>query len=717
MNNDPLGFGGFQTFNQPQQQTPKPNKHNLLVDSLPTIGGIVGGIGGGALGGLLGGGVGAVPGAAALGAGGSALGQTLENILTGDNIGKDVAKEAVLGGIFSAGPLKLLKFGAAVPAALTGGGELAGGLTKGLVENGAKIAAEDAAGQVAGQAADNAGKQVLKTSLAGRLTDAGNKALASQYGTIGKNVARATDPLGTIGKLADMGILKPTDAERISRAITGSDGILTQQVANAIGKAGNVAVDAIPSITQDAITQNMLHGLPEADALTKLVDANLATIQKAGGTPDSVMGAIRNLESQASQKIGTYGNYHMATATDKQVANALRDVTDGLKNQLYEAAGANKNVANVLTPELRDQLLKLHPDNQQWQNFVDNTVMKAKNIGDLRSAQSPFVNIQKIIHEADLNNMTFGGRVANHFGGPGGLPGKALDMAAGVVKNPASRIVGSNLRDIGTGEALQQAPKGLNGLAANLGIVNMLASGLAPSQGSGGLEGAVTGDQAVGPNSQPQSANPSMTNTTTMANPNIPGQYQQTSQMSNSPYTQEGLVADIQRDPKNAEKYIAYYNELDKIFNPQGGANAPFSKPSAQVYSQGIAGLQSIQQLQNLLGQHPDVVNKSASIPGQDLPFGIGSHISGALGTSQYRAISNNILNSIARINTGANMPQDERVFYEQTYLPQPGDSADTVKQKIANLYSFFNPIVSYNGSDSSAGSSDLTSALTGGAY
>ena len=136
-----------------------------------------------------------------------------------------------------------------------------------------------------------------------------------------------------------------------------------------------------------------------------------------------------------------------------------------------------------------------------------------------------------------------------------------------------------------------------------------------------------------------------------------------------------------------------------------------YSKPSASQYSQGVSGLESVAQLQQMLQQDPGVVTKNIT-PGQNLPMGIGSAISNAAGTAQYRALSHNILNSIARINTGANMPVEEEAFYRNTYLPQPGDSPKVINTKMQSLQSFFQPIVQYPGGTGSVDPQDLLSAL-----
>ena len=182
-----------------------------------------------------------------------------------------------------------------------------------------------------------------------------------------------------------------------------------------------------------------------------------------------------------------------------------------------------------------------------------------------------------------------------------------------------------------------------------------------------------------------------------------------------SPYTKANLLADIQRDPANSQNYIQYYAQLEEIFNPQvasKGADMPYSRPTAAQYSQGLAGLQSVDTLESLFAENPGLAGKNA-IPGQRIP-GIGGLVSKAAGTSTYRGAANSILNSVARINTGANMPESERVFYEQTYLPQPGDDPQTVQYKMLNLRQFFQPIVSYQG----GGGNSIEDAVTmQGAY
>lgn len=605
-----MGYGGGLPFGPqaamaappPQVQPNGKKKKSFLVDNISTVGGIVGGIGGGALGAIGGAGIGAVPGAAIGGAAGSALGETLENILTGESLGKNVAKEAALGGVFSAGPVKLVKLGLGIPGAVAArnGGQLGAAGVKSLVGGTGKEIAEEG------------GEQMLKTGFTGRLTSMGNEALKSQYGTIGKNIGRATDPGPTIGKLADIGIIKPQDAERVSHAITGADGILTKQVAKAIGAAGNVPLDTLPSVLDDAVRKNGLLGVSKGKGLTNQVNAYLEGIKASGGTPESVMSAVRSMEGQAADLLGKGGNYHLATATDKQMAKALRQVTDELKDQLYNAAGANKNIAGVLTPELREQLLQLRPKSNEWARFVNQEVMTAKNVGDLRKVQEPFVKIGQIIDEADLNSMTFGGRMGNWVNGNGSVAGLAAGVGVSLGKNPAARFAGKNLRDIGTGEIANQNAKGLLGTATNLGAISMLTGGTR-GQNDDTLEGAMTQQPQgmdFGPEVYPNPDYPVGMNgmqggtdalgLRTMA---PQGQmFEDGSMMSGSPYSREALMYDINRDPQNAKQYIAYYQQLDEIFGAPEMADpmADMSQSSRNAIASSDNALNTVTQLEDM---------------------------------------------------------------------------------------------------------------------
>lgn len=159
-------------------------------------------------------------------------------------------------------------------------------------------------------------------------------------------------------------------------------------------------------------------------------------------------------------------------------------------------------------------------------------------------------------------------------------------------------------------------------------------------------------------------------------------------------------------------QFLDIATAINKLTSANAQPTPGYSRPSAAQYSQATTAEQAIGQLAQMLQSDPSLIGKGA-VPGQGIPL-LGGLESSLLGTNQYQALTNNILNSVARINTGANMPASEEAFYRKTYLPQPGDPPATVQQKIANLMSFFQPILNYPGASNNGSASDLISALGG---
>lgn len=667
----------------------KGGRGGTLTSLISEAGGTGGALGGAAIGTAILPGVGTLLGAGIGGFLGGFGGRVAENEVRDGRLGLgDALTEGAISGISGAGPIRAGK-------AVVQGAKALG--TKGLERAGA-TSLEDAVTQAATEPA--------KTSLQGRLTGMGNHLLTNQYGAISKPVARATNPVKTLGQLADLGITSPQDVERVANGVTGSQGLINKAVMSAVGDSGTVPVTGVKKVLTTAINE---HGLVDADAksVTNTVNAQLNKIQD-GASPSKVLGIMKALEKRAADLKGNGGNYKMADPKREDQARVLLKVRDELEGSLYKSAGADKNVANVLTPELRDQLVSLHPDNAQWINHVDNNIMKSTSVKQLRSSMAPFVRARQIIDEGDLNSMTVGGRVANTLANGGSLGGALATGAMQLAKGPVARVAGSALRTAGNAGGdvaagmIKGPALGKAGIVGREAVGNTAKTLFAPAPANAqSLEDALMQQNGgQDPSMQPGNLDPSM--------------QEPQSQM---PYSKEALLADIQRDPKNGAKYIDYYNNLDAIFNPPAAKDAGpgYTKPTSQQYAQGITGSNSIDQLQNILSQDPGAVNRAAT-PGQNIPV-VGSLISRGTNTTAYRGAGNNILNSIARINTGANMPESERKFYEQTYLPQPGDPPEAIQQKLATLRQFFAPITNYQSSPSGSLQDALMQAQQQGAY
>ncbi len=388
------------------------------------------------------------------------FGTILDKVTTGQKVGMgEVGLEAAL----TLGPGKLIK-GAKLlkQGAKTAKTTKVGGRGLQFSDDVSKVAPEVT------KLADEPAETIAKTSMRGRLAQKGNQKLADQYGTIPRPVARATDPSKTFGSLADLGFTKPEDVERVASRVTGSDGIVNKAVLRATGSAARVDTADLARIAQDALENN---GVVEGGAKSVMAIVNAQLKRLAGGPrpninqigsahPSEVMAVMKDVEKQIAQRTGKGQTYSLPTPNSVAEAKALQQFRDELEERLFTGAGANAKVADVLTPQFRQELLELAPDNAKWVNHVDNVIMKSKDVKSLRSAQSPFVRANILIDSADLNASTFGGRVGNAFGG-GGAKGVLATAADATINSPtAKRVQGNALRFAGGASATPGAPKG-----------------------------------------------------------------------------------------------------------------------------------------------------------------------------------------------------------------------------------------------------------------
>lgn len=654
-------------------QNANKKKKNFWVDQISTVGGILGGIGGSFVAPVAG-----TVGGAALG---SALGQTLENALTGDKLSDNVVKEAALGGVFALPPLRAAK------AAGTGLKAAAGAVTGRTAAN----AAEQATGKTLESAIAGGASQPLKTSIQGKLANMSDKLLSSQYGTISKPIARQTNPEETFGKLSQLGLTKPQDVERVADGITGANGVLNKAVVNATGNSKRVDVTGLREILTDSMANNGVVGT-KAKELTTMFDAQMGKL--LGGpkgsldptaNPSDVLDVMKAMEARIAQKTGKGGNYRLPTDETVNQANALQLVKDELQGRLESGA----DVKNVLTPQLRSDLLNLAPNNKAWQSYVDSNVMKSKDLASLRSAQAPFVNARKIIDEADTNSMTFGGRMGNQAGS---IKDALMNTLSESVKNPAARAASSVLKTASgaaptLNQAVQATRPSMAGIAGRLGAVGAI---------NGGLNQA---NQLMAPQEQGAVQMPQSDMASTISMP--------TGQQMEQPsaYPKENALADIQRDPKNADYYMQLYEFANPVQKQQElGATA------ANQLAMGSNAVGTIDQLEGLYG--------AAGGGSGKLGGTIRNKLAGAGFDGSAQTYNDLAGASVAQLSRalGAGNPSDADIAVLQAALPKITDSPQVAQAKFvalrARLQTAQRNALMYN--TSSGGGNDLASALGG---
>jgi len=593
---------------------------------------------GGILGGIGGTLVAPVVGTAAGGAIGSGLGEAIENLIdpeSGDM--GNIFEEAALGGLFAGGPLKLGK------AALGARGALATGKATGLKE----------AMKMGGK---EASKFTLRGALGGTAQKKATQAATKQFGLTGNFLTKFSGKYGDdAGKVINQyGISSVDDA---GKAITQQQGVFDDLVKG----AGNVKKSSV---------QKQLYGI--SDDLSK----QAPTAQKQLG---------QKLRGETDQFLSQFGDDIPATELNKFRRQYDDLVNYTLKQSNPAEYGLNKRMADGIRKTIQDaaggDLKKTGMELSKLRTLEEEIGKRAATVAG--RGTSPF----------GLRNL-LGGAVGAGAGGPlGAAAGMGLTSA---VNSPTGRRLAASaaqgtakkLTEAGAKKASQSAARQVGTNLGGLALArNALSGGATPEQPQqdpslGEVMATVPQiDPVTGLSMTPQTA--------------LGGAMAQQPQTGN-PYSKQNLMADIQRDPANAEDYIQYYAMLDEVFNPvQEAPESPYGRPSAEKYALAQSGLGAISQLEQMLAADPGVLQRSAT-PGQNLPV-IGGLIRRGAGTGEYEATAQNILDTIARARTGAAMTEAEEAFYRRM-LPQPGESPAAVQNKLQLLRGALQPFTGYTG-------------------
>jgi hypothetical protein len=674
--------GRWRPIEQPKQASKGKKQKDFWTDQVSTGGGIAGSLGGAALGAGIGSivpgfgtAIGGLIGGVLGGAAGSGAGEVAENAMTGEeDLFKNVGLEAALGGVSSLPPIRLARgIGGAIKGAASGGAKQ--GFEQGLT----KTAFSGGAAQTG---------QPLKTSMSGRLNEWGNNALASQYGTIGKPTARANKPTETIGQLADMGIVKPQDAEMIAGAVTGSGGMVNKAVLGAVGGASRLDTGGLMRIVDDAIENHGIVG-DAAKSIRQTAQAQIKRLQGGPNTtisgmadPNDALSVMKALEKRMADLRGRGGNYRLTDPNRLDQASVLSLLRDEVQDRLYTTAGANQNVAKVLTPELREQLVALNPGNAQWASYVDNSIMGAKSVGDLRSTMAPFVRISNIIDEGDINSMTFGGRGGNLFNAlssGGGVTSAIGGALANTIRNPIARAAGGTARTVSG--MLPDASKGAaaTSLPRATSPIKQATGGVLPLSLRQGVASGVSNIMSPETSAtDPTSLTDALSGSQGTAGP-PPGADSQ----SGNPYPLENLLHDMQRDPKHAEDFFQQYQMYQELF---GGKQTEL-KANQQKQ---LMGSQAADGIVDQIEQELSQLGADGRIGGSVASFAGGLGLNDNVKTYQDSRGSKALM-LIKAIQGSAGAVSDTDRAAIESAIPDVTDTAGERKQKIASLRGIIN--------------------------
>ena len=450
---------------------------------------------------------------------------------------------------------------------------------------------------------------------------------------------------------------------------------------------------------------NGLSGTSDEKAIRASIDAQLNRLpsRREGSItgldqPEDVFDTIKALEKRSAELKGKSGNnYRLTTPERGDKAKVLDSITEVLKDRLYGGA----NIEGVLTPEVASELKGLAPKNEKWANYVDNTIMKSGDVGELRSTVAPFVNMGKVIDNQYMNYGTYGQRVgdaANEGRRIAGMISKTpvLGKLLGDIasSNVADRVrakaynymadqMESRSNPINSSTTTSKEPKTPDNKAVNLSSL-LLGREVIPQTALNMIGRGVGNENAYKvQNAMRANANDNMSdyNSQDLVGNNINHASQQ-SRIDSSPITEQlTKVGDAMQLALNAGDVASYsklaglYGDMMNIYKTQQAIFNPQAKATKLTDSQKKANV-AMDLLNNLEGQQANVGSAVADIP-----------ILGGLmniGGNEYKSSAEALESALGYLQSGAQISEKERESIRRAYIPQWGESEAVKKRKLA---------------------------------
>jgi hypothetical protein len=598
-------------------------KKGFWTDQISTGGGIGGALGGAAAGATLGSvvpGIGTVIGGVAGGILGGALGsgggELAENAITGDPLLQNVGQEALLGGVFSAPPLRAGK------AILGAGKALATG------------AGKDVAKSVAENALTKPGLISQALGKAGQATsDLSNNLTIKQFRFTPSQLASFKSKYGE-------------DASKtIKKYGFNSAEDIMQKGLNPLQEQFTSNIASIPSISKDT--------------LVKSLESKIAPLVKSASSDNQAL--AKQLQGEATQLASRFGD-----TIDATELNTIRREFDSLVNYTQKTANparydVNKRVADAL----RETLQKSDPT-----GTLKNIGLEISKLKQLSDAAVKQAELGRGSLPAGLTSMlgaSAGGGVGGPLGAIGGFAAtKAINSNAG--RQATTRGADSLSEALINAGQKQVNPTSFGGIAGRLGTVGAIQ----------GLDGQSSTMQSA------TSMNPEIAQNSSSImgqDYNNGGNMSSLPQAQTSPYGKDNLLYDIQRDPQNADQYIAYYQQLQEVFG------TPQQEPLSQSNQSALA---SADNADNTLSQLEQLYGSAGG--GSGRVFGALKNVAGGAGFDNNASVYNSlaqasvtqIAKALAGSGSGTVSDADARVIIAA--LPTLQDSPQEAQAKFSAL-------------------------------
>ncbi len=557
------------------------------------------------------------------------------------------------------------------------------------------------AGIIAGGAAGSAGGEALKQKLQGGPIDRGNIVEQAAFGAIpgvGKGI-KALRAGGSAASLLGRGVEKQaveqaaTDVVRPNMATkVYNKGVITEARSGGFGQG-------------EKITGGTTQGFRDAERNSKVLqDEGIR-----GGSASSRQIAAGDRLAQHAKTIDTAVEAKNPKVLSRQKADIISRVqtkiTGGPNGTGIPGYIPGDNANSKFAISLANQFSTIK-DAKGLLAFKRALDEQAINYGRNSSAPDPIkeqiakafrkeVNDEfgKLVPEAKAASKSYSKlHDANEFlkqGGKdlsdsstkaaGGIIGRVLTSdTAGALKSKGGRGMQTLGKALGakTGTAEQAVTQAVPPRSTASQLLNDLTS--ARTVGGAGVQQAlpraVGASLGVGAQSElpPEQAAPTEDQMASMfvdGNTPIP---EATATAPESPYSQESMLSDIQRDPKHADTYLSLYKQL----NPEGDTKKGLNSTASGVIADTKTGLAALQQLSG------KIEGSNANNPGIGQLRGMNPFDTNA---QSLKADINTARQIVGKALEGGVLRKEDEVKYK-SILPTNGDTDQVAQYKIKEL-------------------------------
>lgn len=269
-----------------------------------------------------------------------------------------------------------------------------------------------------------------------------------------------------------------------------------------------------------------------------------------------------------------------------------------------------------------------------------------------------------------------------------------LMKAAPGLKKASEKTLGVPLLGIKSKMAERLAQNAKTGAAGVFNTANKVTNATAPVRSElmrqalprliGG--GYLSNNDTTNPTNMTTPQTMTQNDTIPNAMDNIDQQYSQIDNMSSdNPFDPANIEANIAQimtnggTTKDVNEYLSIVKTIQSL--KPSSSTKPMSAEAAKSQSNALAGIEAINDFRSAITQDPSAF-RNTILPGRSL---FGGAVGNALGTGNIDAASQQIIDVIARLRTGAAISREEEARFKQ-FIPRPGDSQEVREQKLGYL-------------------------------